>query len=116
MQPRRPFCPWVQWHEAGGARRCGWSWCLDALVPKAADASAAGGPADAEVRSLCQADTMCAAPTGVGQATTERGGRPLLYWQPLLDGGCGERSTATCADAAEALPRAFGNPRICVEY
>ncbi len=55
--PRRPFCPWVQWHEAGGARRCGWSWCLDALVPKAADAGAAGGAADAEVRLLSQTDT-----------------------------------------------------------
>ena len=57
VQPRRPFCPWVQWHEAGGARRCGWSWCLDALVPKAADASTTGGAADAEVWRLGNAGT-----------------------------------------------------------
>lgn len=46
---RRPFCPWVKWHEAGGARRCGWSWFLDALVPVAVDATAAKASADAEV-------------------------------------------------------------------
>lgn len=43
---RRPFCPWVKWHEAGGARRCGWAWSLDALVPP----PDGGGFAAAEVR------------------------------------------------------------------